>query len=60
MALTLRDRTRCSLCDQVLQSNDEVFATSHFLAPEHPLLKSRLRVPGIDILVMSQEDAVDA
>lgn len=38
MALILRGKSRCALCDEVLEEGEELFATSAFLSDEaHPL-----------------------
>jgi len=38
MALILRGKTSCALCNVVIKDNDEVVATSHFIADtEDPL-----------------------
>jgi len=35
MALIFRGRSKCSICSEILQTDDRLYATSHFLGPEH-------------------------
>jgi hypothetical protein len=40
MALIARGKTKCALCDSVLKVDDEIVATSHFIADiRHPLYR---------------------
>ena len=35
MAIVLRGKTHCSICDSVISQTDEVVSTSHFIADEN-------------------------
>jgi len=37
MAIFLRGKTRCAICDRLIEDNDERFSTSTFLEKTHPL-----------------------
>src|SRR5262245_45961682 len=34
MALIIRGKTRCGLCNEVIKDEDEIIATSHFIADD--------------------------